>query len=140
MLFELIYHSKAVPNNIEDYEIENILKTSREFNEKQNITGCLLFHNGQFLQILEGDFEKVNALYKSIRSDKRHHSVITLHMQEIDARAYRNWNMAYKKFTKDSIKNTIGINELNDIIKNNNFSSVSKEIFTLMSKAILASN
>lgn len=138
MLFELIYHSKAMPN-IEDHEIESILKTSREFNAKHHITGCLLFHNNQFLQILEGDFDKVNALYKSIRADQRHHSVITLHMQEIKVLSYRNWSMAYHKFSNDSIKSTLGISEFHDIIEKRNFGSVSKDIFAFMSKAILDS-
>ncbi|WP_339698521.1 BLUF domain-containing protein [uncultured Roseivirga sp.] len=139
MLFELIYHSKAVLN-IEDYEIESILKTAREFNSKHHITGCLLFHNNQFLQILEGDFDKVNALYKSIRSDQRHHSVITLHMQEIKTRSYQNWSMAYQKFSNDSIKNTLEINEFHDIIHKNNFGKISKEIFNFMNKVIPVSH
>tara|TARA_R110001599_G_C12271108_1_gene661471 strand:- start:1233 stop:1652 length:420 start_codon:yes stop_codon:yes gene_type:complete len=139
MLFELIYHSKAVLN-IEDYEIEDILKTSRELNTKHHITGCLLFHNNQFLQIIEGDFDKVNALYKKIRADKRHHNVITLHMQEIKTLSYRNWSMAYKKFTNDAMKSTLGIENFHKILEKNNFKQTSKEIFDFMSKAIMESN
>ncbi|WP_157716524.1 BLUF domain-containing protein [Roseivirga ehrenbergii] len=135
----MIYHSKTT-SNIEDYEIENILKTARKFNTTNNITGCLLFHNNQFLQILEGDFDKVNKLYKKIRTDTRHKNVITLHMQEIKNLSYRNWSMAYQKFSNDSIKHTLGIREFNDILDKNDFGSTSKEIFIYMSQIILASN
>jgi len=139
MLLELIYHSKAVLN-IEDYEIESILKISREFNAKHHITGCLLFHNNQFLQVLEGDFDQVSELYKRIRRDQRHRSVVTLHIQEISTLSFRNWSMAYQKFTNDSIKSTIGIDGFNRIIEKNNFGQTSQDIFSMMSKAILESN
>jgi hypothetical protein len=32
-----------------------MLKTSRKFNSQNNITGCLLFDNNEFMQILEGE-------------------------------------------------------------------------------------
>lgn len=53
-MFEFIYRSIAVPN-ISDAEINAMLKTSRKFNSENNITGCLLFHNNEFIQILEGE-------------------------------------------------------------------------------------
>ena len=53
-MFELIYRSITVPN-ISDAEINAMLKTSRKFNSENNITGCLLFHNNEFIQILEGE-------------------------------------------------------------------------------------
>lgn len=136
MLYELIYYSKAVLN-IEDYDIESILETAREFNAKHHITGCLLFHNNQFLQILEGDFDRNNTLYKSIRRDRRHHSVITLCMREINTLSFRNWSMAYQKFTNDSIKSTLGIDDFHKIIESENFGKTSKDIFKKISNTIL---
>ena len=53
-MFDLIYRSIAVPN-ISDAEINAMLKTSRKFNSENNITGCLLFYNNEFIQILEGE-------------------------------------------------------------------------------------
>ena len=53
-MFELIYLSIAVPN-ISDAGINAMLKTLRKFNSENNITGCLLFYNNEFIQILEGE-------------------------------------------------------------------------------------
>ena len=53
-MFELIYRSIAVPN-ISDAGINAMLKTLRKFNSENNITGCLLFYNNEFIQILEGE-------------------------------------------------------------------------------------
>ena len=62
MLFELIYHSQALPH-ISEEDHADILRVARTFNKENDITGCLLFHKGQFLQLLEGEFETLNKLY-----------------------------------------------------------------------------
>jgi len=38
----------------------------------RDITGCLLFHHGQFIQILEGDKSTVDDLIVKIKKDHRH--------------------------------------------------------------------
>ena len=49
MLYELIYSSVAT-HTISSEDIAEILRTARDFNTKNNITGCLLYHNNEFIQ------------------------------------------------------------------------------------------
>ena len=115
MLFELIYHSQAKPHITED-DHAHILSVARSFNKENDITGCLLYHKGQFLQLLEGDFEKLNELYGRIRDDKRHENVITLHMKEIDERIFDDWFMAYKFIQHSSvIEEHTGVQEFKEL-------------------------
>ncbi|MEJ6582530.1 MAG: BLUF domain-containing protein [Crocinitomicaceae bacterium] len=93
-MFELVYCSTARPN-MRPEDIENILKLARGFNFKNNITGCLLYHNDEFLQILEGEKDAVQELYASIKKDERHSAVIRLHEGEKKERLFPQWNMAY---------------------------------------------
>jgi len=93
-MLELIYYSIAQPwLNSED--ILNILKTSREFNIENNITGCLLYFNNEFIQILEGEKNIVKYLYGKIEQDKRHHHVMLLVQNEKESRSFTNWGMAF---------------------------------------------
>jgi ssRNA-specific RNase YbeY (16S rRNA maturation enzyme) len=132
MLFELIYHSQAIPNLPEE-EHKNILKVARGFNQAHGITGCLLFHKGQFLQLLEGEFEQINELYSKIRKDKRHTDVITLHMKEIENRIFDNWSMAYKAINEKSvIKQLTGVEEFRELPTEENESKESKILFNVM--------
>lgn len=139
MLFEIIYHSQATPD-LNDEQIDEILATARNFNEEHEITGCLLFHHGQFLQILEGEFNLLNELYEKIKKDTRHKNVITIHMQEIKDRLFDNWTMAYQKFdNQEALHNRIGLSELDELLNKDEKSSVPKEIFATMSQHILSS-
>lgn len=137
MLFELIYHSQARPN-LPTEEHQKILEVARTFNKANNITGCLLFHKDQFLQLLEGDFETLNQLYDHIRKDKRHENVITLHMKEIEDRIFDDWSMAYKIIDDDNfIAKHTGVHEFKQLPTAKNESKESKVLFNVMGAQIM---
>ncbi|WP_268123589.1 BLUF domain-containing protein [Roseivirga pacifica] len=137
MLFQLIYRSKAKPN-LTDKDLEDILETARNFNSSQNITGCLLYHKGLFLQLLEGDFNAVNELYNGIRKDTRHSEVITLHMQEAPDRIYNDWSMAFKALKENlAILEKNGAASFKELPSQNNTSPLAQELFNLMSKEVM---
>lgn len=139
MLYEIVYHSQA-SSNLNEIEINNILNHSRKKNASKGITGCLLHHNKQFLQILEGDEASVTALYNQIQKDKRHKNVVTLHAEKVSERIFDKWNMAFQEFSDDrQMENTIGIAALNEVLSRDNSGNISKEIFKMMSTVILTS-
>jgi hypothetical protein len=104
-MFELIYYSSANPN-LDENDILDILKKSKEFNSKNQVTGCLLYHNNEFVQLLEGDEETVEILYAKIEQDKRHYDLVVLKRDNITDRSFENWSMAYYQpasGTKDNL-------------------------------------
>ena len=94
-MFSLVYKSQACPNFNKD-AISEMLLNSQKSNEKRGITGCLLFHRGWFVQLLEGEEDVVKALYKKIRKDDRHKSMTVLSMEESVGRIFGNWHMIYE--------------------------------------------
>ena len=64
-MYEIVYCSTA-SRDLTSEDIADILKTAHEFNAKNNITGCLLYHNHEFLQILEDEKERIQDLYSLI--------------------------------------------------------------------------
>jgi len=60
-LVSLVYVSSSV-RELDDSEILNILRTSQRNNERRNITGMLLYKDGNFLQVLEGTDRSVTEL------------------------------------------------------------------------------
>ena len=93
-MFELIYRSVAQPS-ITTTDVLAILNTSRKFNAQHDITGCLVFYNHEFVQILEGDKKTVQELYASIEKDKRHINVQLLDENEKAERIFPKWSMAF---------------------------------------------
>lgn len=101
-MFELIYRSTA-KEDINSTDIDNILKIAREFNSKHEITGCLLFHNNEFIQILEGEKKLVQDLFKNIEKDERHSNVLLLAESEKKERLFKHWNMAFHEIDQNDV-------------------------------------
>jgi hypothetical protein len=94
MPFRLIYSSEATPD-LSTADLEEMLAESRKRNRAHGITGVLVFVDGAFLQILEGEKDDVLALMGRIERDPRHRGIKVFHEEETDERAFASWNMAY---------------------------------------------
>lgn len=80
-MFSLVYRS-TIKLCFKDSEIRKMLEAAKSFNIENNITGCLLYHNNTFIQLLEGEESKVRSLYGKIKKDPRHHQLSVLHVEE----------------------------------------------------------
>ena len=114
-MFELIYRSTAHPT-IKSSDILDILHTSRHYNSIHNITGCLLYYNHEFIQILEGDKSEVKELFSKIENDQRHTQIF--HIIESDKldRTFKNWSMAYHELRKSEIRDISKQNFINSFL------------------------
>jgi len=78
-----------------DPELTELLAVARAKNGRLGVTGMLLYHQGSFLQALEGDPHVVENLYAHIGKDKRHHRVVALLRREVAARFFDQWEMGF---------------------------------------------
>lgn len=94
-LFTLMYASHAVGETT-PFVLMDILATARRINKQLGITGVLLFSQGWWLQILEGEFKNVTSLFfDHIQKDARHQMVTPLVMEYHDQRRFSNWDMGF---------------------------------------------
>lgn len=91
----LVMYSSDYAGTLQDMptDFANILSTARSENPKLGITGLLLFDNGKFLQILEGEKFHLDALMENIARDQRHNNIQVLVDAPIDKRELEGWNM-----------------------------------------------
>jgi Sensors of blue-light using FAD len=94
MPYRLIYSSEAAPG-LAAADLEKMLEESRVRNKVYGITGVLLFVDGAFMQILEGEKEDVLGLMERIERDPRHSGIKVFYAEEVDERAFASWRMAY---------------------------------------------
>jgi hypothetical protein len=73
----------------------DILEVSRANNERDGITGVLLFCNNNVVQCLEGSREAVNQAYARIIRDKRHQNPLLVDYRVLAARLFSSWSMGY---------------------------------------------
>lgn len=138
-MYELVYRSVA-KTNISANDIMEILETSRDFNSKNEVSGCLLFHNDEFIQILEGEKKVVLQLFEKIQKDSRHSNILLLSKADKEERIFENWSMAYHELNEND---SINIEQLLFV---NNFITLSEliekptqasRLFWLMAKQLL---
>ena len=108
MPFQIMYSSQAT-EAMTVSALEQILVDARAGNQAHNVTGALVYVDGVFLQILEGDEGVVRNLMASIARDSRHHSVKVFHEAEVSARAFESWRMAYLSPTAQEVSNWAGL-------------------------------
>lgn len=71
----IVYISNASADmNLRD--IEQLLKISEERNQNLNIKGILLYSDGNFFQVLEGEKKVVLELWQKIQNDSRHYGIM----------------------------------------------------------------
>ncbi len=94
-MYSLIYRSVA-RESFSKPLIYKMLSEAREFNAAHGITGCLLYHQGQFIQLLEGAYDEVQSLFERIQKDERHHQVEVLEKEVVTDRIFDKWSMAFQ--------------------------------------------
>lgn len=94
MHYAISYVSTA-DTDLETQEIKDLLAHSKKINNERNITGLLLFSEGNFFQVIEGNKMKVKNLFQKIKDDKRHHGIIKIFEKEITRESYNGYESSF---------------------------------------------
>lgn len=120
-LFCLVYVSSAVESFSKE-DLLALLSISRRNNVRDGVTGMLLYKQGNFMQVLEGEETKVRALHHRIQNDPRHRGLITLFQQHTEARQFGGWAMGFRNLADPSLQGVPGYSDfLNQPRRTNRF-------------------
>lgn len=103
----LIYISTAT-QPLNDDELKEILVKSQQNNSRDGLTGMLLYGEGTFVQLLEGDTAMLSKTYERIKKDKRHINISKLDEDSNDQRLFPDWSMGYKLMSADDMSEIKG--------------------------------
>ncbi|HZY19179.1 MAG TPA: BLUF domain-containing protein [Ramlibacter sp.] len=92
-LRSLCYVSSA-SHRFDEAELLALLAGARAANEAGDVTGLLLHCGGNFMQVLEGRADAVGDAYRRVGRSRRHHGLIELFDEPIEAREFAGWSMA----------------------------------------------
>lgn len=93
---QLLYVSNTQPD-LTPTVLDDILTASRRNNAMMGITGLLLYIDGGFLQMLEGDELVLRELYSRISSDRRHSELRLMLDRESAVRTFPGWSMGFER-------------------------------------------
>ncbi len=100
-LIHLIYAS-AASRSLNQRKLPALLKKSRENNAAVDITGLLLYKDGAFFQILEGDRPTVLRVFEKIKKDPRHTNITVLLLESIPQRNFADHRMGFVSVDEDT--------------------------------------
>lgn len=109
-LIHIIYASKET-EKLDDAVLFDLLARSKRDNQRRDVTGMLLYDQGCFLQILEGEKETVEKLFDKIQKDKRHTNVVIIIKEAIAERRFSDWSMGHAAISCEDLKKIEGLND-----------------------------
>ena len=124
-------------------EIYAMLSKAKDYNAEQGITGCLLYHNNQFLQLLEGEERQVLDLFQKISRDKRHHGVEILESELSNKKVFDNWSMAFHDYGQNGLSANLKLGQIDTFLQQANaFNKNSRSVLKFFGsvKKVLFSN
>lgn len=91
-----------------------LLIQCRKNNVARGLTGMLLYGNGTFLQVLEGEDAVVDSLVDRIATDPRHVDMRRLARKTIERRQYADWSMGFERITSDGLREVDGLRDFSE--------------------------
>lgn len=106
MIFLVYVSTATVP--FSSSELRDLLAKSRDNNAMLDITGMLLYKDGNFMQVLEGEEGAVRALYAKITSDPRHKGNYMLLQGALEKRTFPDWSMGFRDLSAEDLQTLPG--------------------------------
>lgn len=110
----LLAYTSVASHAMTHGELFNLLEHARENNHDRNVTGMLLYMDGCFFQVLEGERLVVDRLYEKISQDSRHHNVLKIIEEPLDVRGFNAWTMGYQHVTREEMTRMTGLTDFLD--------------------------
>jgi hypothetical protein len=107
-MIQLSYIS-SVSHPLSTEELVDLLQKCLTNNQRDGVTGMLLYGNDTFLQTLEGEEETVDRLYEKILQDPLHSHVKSLTRKTIENRQYSDWSMGFNRISDEELTHVDGL-------------------------------
>lgn len=107
MLSQLIYTSQA-HEDLSPEALQAIASAAARNNARVEVSGLLIYDQGCFLQVMEGEDAVILALYQRLKKDTRHTNVVKLIHEPIAQRRFAQWNMGLAA-PKLGVQSEVGI-------------------------------
>ncbi len=94
MLTTICYISSA-DKKLGQNELNQLFNNAKINNSKFDISGILIHQDGNFLQILEGENEKIDEVYQRIKLDNRHSNILQIINHPITSSIFEGYQTGF---------------------------------------------
>lgn len=74
----------------------HLFSQAHRHNLDRRITGALYFDGKEFYQVMEGDPDSIDDLWRTIEKDYRHHNARLISQNGVSIRTHQTWSMYVK--------------------------------------------
>lgn len=108
MLRQFIYMSTSM-TLLRDWELEQIGEVARRNNARGGVTGMLLYADGSFLHLLEGEYLAVEEVMERISRDHRHTRITPLIDHWVQKREFGEDPLNVRCLTEQEVDELTGV-------------------------------
>ena len=106
-----IIYASVETQDFSSAQLTELLQKARVKNEDLHLTGMLLYSDGNFFQVLEGEPDSVDGMYKKLQLDKRHRQLTMIVREPIAKRYFADWSMGFSSVTPEELSQVEGLND-----------------------------
>jgi hypothetical protein len=106
-----IIYASVETQGFSSAQLTELLEKARVENERRHLTGMLLYSDGNFFQVLEGEPDAVDEMYKKLQLDKRHDQLTVIVREPIAKRYFADWSMGFSSVTPEELSQVEGLND-----------------------------
>jgi hypothetical protein len=125
-MFHIVYASSATKAFTKP-DLQALLVQARQKNAELGLTGMLLYKDGNFMQVLEGEKEAVSKLVDTIERDPRRKGVLVFLRGPSEERLFPDWTMGFRDLADREAAKTPGytdfMNTMNTALTGAEFSA-----------------
>ena len=130
-MFEVSYRSKSSPF-LTDSELASLNEQATQRNRELGLSGCLVFYENNFFQILEGPKKNVLTVFNDIKNDSRHSDVEVIWKGPRDLKIFPDPGMMLLSDRDTQTDASTGRNlafDMKTLIINSEFQGMSSRMF-----------
>lgn len=131
MSLKTICYVSSAKQNLSIIDQQFIFDQTLKKNTSLDISGVLVFNEGNFMQIIEGENDKISILYDKIKEDSRHHNIIEIINNPVKEKLFEGFETGYAV-----INNLKGLYSLQVYLNLLNQSNIRKSHLKLVSNII----
>ncbi|WP_299215434.1 BLUF domain-containing protein [uncultured Aquimarina sp.] len=95
-MWRTISYVSTANQTLTNAEVNKLFEFVKLHNDSQNITGILMYSDGNFFQVLEGEHDLIQNLYKKILLDPRHYNIIKIFDRAITNCSFSEYHSSFK--------------------------------------------
>ncbi|MBP2833668.1 BLUF domain-containing protein [Aquimarina sp. U1-2] len=103
----IISYVSTVHPDVSSTDISQLMDYVRTYNNTIGLTGILMYSEGNFFQVLEGEEKLVKMMFERIKQDSKHYNIIKMLDSQMNTNSFSEYHSSFTVIADDYSKNEL---------------------------------